>query len=144
AAPGWYAVAADIDHDGQHLQDVHILAVGPAGSRPLLRAHSETTHLTLAPGAQGRIAVQVNHLLRTPLHGYVQLITPHHIWPLTDSPIRAFTIAPDSTTRVEFPVTVPVTTSPGQFWAQPKVCAFGHIAYAEPIRIDISDCGPFV
>jgi alpha-mannosidase len=140
AMPGWYAVAAGLDHQGQDLQDVLILPIGQVPPEPLLHARSEPLQLTLAPGTQGRIHVQVTHTLRTPLHGHIQLITPHHIWPLTNSPIRSFTVPPGSTTRVEFPVTVPATTPPGEFWAQPKICAYGHITYSEPIRIRL--CPP--
>jgi hypothetical protein len=46
-------------------------------------------------------------------------------------------VPPSSTTRVEFAVTVPATTPPGEFWAQPKICAYGHITYSEPVRIHI-------
>jgi len=137
ATPGWYAVAAGIDHRGQDLQDVLIVPIGQAPPEPLLHARSEPRQLTLAPGTRGRIHVQVTHTLRTPLHGHIQLITPHCIWPLTNSPIRSFTMPPGSTTRVEFPITVPATTPPGEFWAQPKICAYGHITYSEPIRFHI-------
>jgi uncharacterized membrane protein len=138
AAPGWYAISAAIEHGGQELRDVLIVPVGDAVAEPLLGARCEPSELTLAPGARGRIAVQVSHVLRTPLDGHVQLITPHHIWPLTDDPVRGFTIPPGACARVDFTVTVPVTTPPGEFWAQPKICAYGHIAYAEPVQIRIS------
>jgi alpha-mannosidase len=138
AAPGWYAISATIDHCGQDLRDVLIVPVGDAVAEPLLGARSEPSELTLAPGTRGRIAVQVSHVLRTPLDGYVQLITPHHIWSLTEDPVRGFTIPPGGCARVEFPVAVPVTSPSGEFWAQPKVCAYGHIAYAEPVRIRIT------
>ena len=137
ATPGWYAVAAAIDHQGQDLQDVLIVPVGEAPPVPLLHARSECRQLTLAPGARGRLGVAVAHTLQTPLHGHIQLITPHDIWPLTSSPIRGFTVLPSSTTRVEFAVTVPATTPPGEFWAQPKICAYGHVTYSEPVRIHI-------
>ncbi len=137
ATPGWYAVTASIDHQDQGLQDVLIVPVGQAPPEPLLHARSEPRRLTLVPGAHSRIRVRVTHTLRTPLHGHVQLVTPPHVWPLTDSPIRGFTVAPGSTGRVDFPITVPAATPPGDFWAQPKICAYGHITYSEPISIHI-------
>jgi uncharacterized membrane protein len=137
ATSGWYAVAAGIDHEGQDLQDVLIVPVGQAPPEPLLRARSETDELTLAAGTRGVVRVQVTHTLRTPLHGHVQLIAPHHIWPLVNGPTRSFTMPPSSTTHVEFPVTVPATAPPGEFWVQPKICAYGHITYSEPIRVHI-------
>ncbi|GAA0727306.1 glycoside hydrolase [Dactylosporangium roseum] len=135
AAPGRYAVAASISHQGQNLEDVLIVPVGRPAPEPLLRARSEDRQLTLAPGTRSRVRVRVAHTLRTPVHGHVQLITPHHIWPLTSSPIRGFSLAPGAASSVEFPVAVPAATPPGEFWAQPKICAFGHITYAEPVRI---------
>jgi alpha-mannosidase len=137
AAPGWYAVAAGIEHDGQDLQDVLFLPVGEAPPEPLLHARSQPRELTLAPGTRDGVQVQVTHTLRTPLHGHIELITPHHIWPVMDTPIRSFTIPPSSTARVEFPITVPATIPPGEFWVQPKICAYGHITYSEPIRVHI-------
>lgn len=137
AAPGWYAVAASINHQGQDLQDVLIVPVGRPAPEPLLRARSEAQQLTLTPGTRSRVRVQVAHTLRTPLRGHVELITPHHIWPLMSNPTRSFTIEAGSTASVEFDVAVPAATPPGEFWAQPKICAYGHITYAEPVRIII-------
>ncbi len=138
AAPGWYAISATIDDRDQELRDVLLVPVGDAVAEPLLGARSEPGQLVLAPGGRGRIAVQVSHALRTPIEGYVQLITPHHGWPLTGDPVRAFTARPGCCARIEFPVTVPAGFPPGEFWAKPKVCAYGQIAYAEPVRIRIS------
>jgi alpha-mannosidase len=148
ATPGWYAISATIEDPtvegptiegrGQDLRDVLLVPVGDAVAEPLLGARSEPGQLVLAPGSRGRIVVQVSHALRTPVEGYVQLITPHHGWPLTGGPVRAFTARPGTCARIEFPVTVPAGFPPGEFWAQPKVCAYGHIAYAEPVRIRIS------
>jgi alpha-mannosidase len=143
AAPGWYAISAtirhvDMNHADEELRDALLVPVGDAVAEPLLGARSGPGQLILAPGARGRIAVQVSHALRTPVEGYVQLITPHHGWPLTGDPVRAFTARPGACARIEFPVTVPAGFPPGEFWAQPKVCAYGHIAYAEPVRIRIS------
>jgi alpha-mannosidase len=138
AAPGWYAISATIAHRDQELRDVLLMPVGDAVAEPLLGARGEPGQLVLAPGTRGRIVVRVSHALRTPVEGYVQLITPHHIWPLTGDPVRAFTARPGTCTRIEFPVTVPAGFPPGEFWAQPKVCAYGQIAYAEPVRIRIS------
>ncbi|MFG2044666.1 glycoside hydrolase family 38 C-terminal domain-containing protein [Dactylosporangium sp. NPDC048998] len=138
AAPGWYAIAASITHRGQDLEDVLIVPVGrpeQTQTEPLLRARSEAQELTLTPGGRGSVRVAVTHTLRTPLRGHAQLITPHHVWPLTSSPIRGFTVAPGHTESVEFPIAVPAATPPGEFWAQPKICAYGHIAYSQPIRI---------
>ncbi|HTJ36298.1 MAG TPA: NEW3 domain-containing protein [Dactylosporangium sp.] len=137
AAPGWYAVAASINHQGQDLEDVLMVPVGRPEPGPLLHARSEAQQLTLTPGTRSRVRVRVDHTLRTPLRGHVQLITPHHIWALTSSPTQSFTIEPGSAASVEFHVAVPAATPPGEFWAQPKICAYGHITYAEPIRIII-------
>jgi alpha-mannosidase len=138
AAPGWYAISATIDHRDQELRDALLVPAGDAVAEPLLGARCDPAHLVLAPGAQGRITVQVSHALRTPVEGYVQLITPHHGWPLTVDPVRAFTARPGACARIEFPVTVPAGFPPGEFWAQPKICAYGQIAYPEPVRIRIS------
>ncbi|WP_432842636.1 NEW3 domain-containing protein [Dactylosporangium sp. CA-092794] len=138
AAPGWYTVAAGISHRGQDLEDVLVVPVGRPAPEPLLRARSNAREVVLAPGTRGRIGVEVTHALRTPLRGQVQLITPHHIWPLTSHPVRDFAVAPGSAATVEFEVAVPAATPPGEFWAQPKVCAYGHIAYTEPVRILIT------
>ncbi|MEV4136756.1 glycoside hydrolase family 38 C-terminal domain-containing protein [Dactylosporangium sp. NPDC049742] len=135
AEPGWYAVTASITHQGQQLQDALVVPVGRPAPGPLLHASADCTELTLAPGARGHVRVRVSHDLRTPLRGHAQLITPHYIWPLTGEPIRGFTVAPGSTLSVEFPVAVPVGTPPGEFWAQPKISAYGRIAYTEPVRI---------
>jgi uncharacterized membrane protein len=141
AEPGWYAVAAGIAHRGQRLQDVLVVPVGRPAPGPLLHARAEERQLTLTPGASGHVRVRVSHDLRTPLRGHAQLITPHYIWPLTSEPARGFTIAPGSTQSVEFPVAVPVGTPPGEFWAQPKICAIGRIAYCEPVRIVVGPGG---
>nr|BFE55545.1 NEW3 domain-containing protein [Dactylosporangium thailandense] len=141
AEPGWYAIAASIAHKDQELQDALVVPVGRPVPGPLLHARAEAPQLTLDPGVRGHVRVRVSHELRTPLRGHAQLITPHYIWPLTSEPTRGFTIEPGSTRSIEFPVAVPVGTPPGQFWAQPKICALGRIAYCEPVRIVIRPAG---
>jgi hypothetical protein len=167
AADGRYFVAAWLrDRLGHVIEDTALVTVGePDGPDPaqppdelFFRIQAEvaaladevdltmaTSALSLAPGAEGRVQVEVTSRLASPLRGEAQLLSPFGSWEAVApwdgaapwvQPVQA---GPGQARRLEFPVRVPATAGPGwETWLLVKLMYFGRVRYSEAIKLTVA------
>ena len=157
-AAGRYFVAARIrDRLGHVLEDTAMVAVGerrwpdpalpPEEALEVMQADYAaaaaevevamlTQELTMAPGGQGEIVVNITSRLASELHGEAQVISPFGTWDALGPATQGFSVMPQATTAVRFGVRLPKTARPGsRWWALVKVMYYGRVRYTPAIPV---------
>ncbi|MGF1426504.1 glycoside hydrolase family 38 C-terminal domain-containing protein [Kitasatospora sp. LaBMicrA B282] len=98
-----------------------------------------TTDLTLRPGENGELLVELHNLAAGPIHGEAQLITPYALWHRTSPWTQPFTVDPGGTNTLRYQVTAPPDTRPGHWWALVKVMYFGRLHYTPTVSITVAE-----
>jgi hypothetical protein len=161
ARPGRYFVAARIGDDlGQVLEDTALITIGePPGPAPglprgeLLAALEASQQpqtaeadvdlapatLDLAPGGCATLTVRLANRTASVIRGESQLVSPFGSWCGTRGWTRGFTVGPDETVVLDYPVTLPPAARPGaHWWALAKVMYFGRVHYTECAEIRVT------
>jgi hypothetical protein len=167
AADGRYFVGARLrDRLGHLIEDTALVTVGEAGGPDpdlppdelFFRMQADVgaladevdlavrpPALALAPGAEGRVVVEVTSRLASPLRGEAQLLSPFGSWEAVapwDSPApwaQPVAAAPGEAGRLEFPVRIPATAAPGwETWLLVKLMYFGRVRYSEAIKLTVA------
>ncbi|MFJ6622686.1 NEW3 domain-containing protein [Kitasatospora sp. NPDC091335] len=159
AEPGLYFAAVRIEHDGQRIEDVVTIAVGDLPE--LLPVPGETPEdwtiaqgtkaevgrdtgldvavphetLRLAPGGRAALSLRLTNRTRGEIRGELQLVSPWGTWEAIADPVRGFSVPAGSSATVDFALTVPESTDPGQYWALAKVMWFGRCQYAPTVAL---------
>ncbi len=155
-----FVTAMIIDDAGQLLEDAVVVAVGePQSSQdqtfdeltPLIEAASRaedseaelaslSSHLDLAPGGSGTVAVRLANHTASELRGEAQLISSYGSWSSMGPPAMGFTAAAGETSTMTFNVRDPRRRPPG---AAVVGAGQGDVLRAAQVqRADVDQCVP--
>lgn len=131
--PGAGVLTARLEHAGSTVEDV--LPVGTdAGT---LAAELDTGELRLRPGQRAALTVRLANGFGYGLHGEVRVVSPWGMWEMLSPHAQGFTVGAGAKTEAVVDVTVPLSTTPGTWWALAKVMWFGHVLYTAPARLTV-------
>jgi alpha-mannosidase len=160
-APGLHFIAARTRTNGQLIEDITTVAIGPAPELPVSGAWPEqsvatkgttsdtarptglsvtpvTGALTLRPGDRARLTLRLANTTSDEIRGEAQLASPWGTWAMLPEVIQGFTVAAGATTELSFPVEVPRDHAAGHAWALAKVMWFGRCQYAPAVRLEVT------
>ena len=160
-APGLHFVSARTRTNGQLVEDVTTVAIGPAPELPVpgewpelsvatkgttadtarptgLSVTPVTDALTLRPGDRARLTLRLANTTADEIRGEAQLASPWGTWAMLPEVIQGFTVAAGGTAEVSFPVEVPHDHATGHAWALAKVMWFGRCQYAPAVRLEVT------
>jgi alpha-mannosidase len=97
-----------------------------------------STAITVVPGGQAVIELQVSNLAASAIRGEAQLISPYGSWQRVRPWTTGFAAPAGGATSLQFRVTAPGTARPGeQWWALVKLMYFGRLIYTEPVEVTV-------
>ena len=141
-APGRYPVRAQLTVAGfgvptawhQTVEDVCLITVGDS-SAEVLRLEEAPADVVLAAGEDGQLSVTVGTDVGADLAVEAHLISPWGTWDWI-GPAAVGAVLPGSGwVRLDFAVTPPPWTEPGEWWALVRVAAAGHLLYTPAVRV---------
>jgi len=139
--PGCYPLRAQLTLNGdapeawrQSVEDVCVITVGPPGA-DILRLDDGPADVVLAPGEKGRLSVTVGTDAQADLAVEAHLISPWGTWEWIGPAALGAVLPASGTVRLDFDVTPPPWTEPGQWWALIRVAAAGQLLYTQAVRV---------
>ncbi|MGH3655548.1 MAG: glycoside hydrolase family 38 C-terminal domain-containing protein, partial [Micromonosporaceae bacterium] len=165
-APGLYFARARIGVGADQIEDVVSLLVPGGASDEILPppAGDELDHgtqtkgttaeagrttglaivamderVTVAPGGRGTVTVTVASQAADRIDGEAMPVSPWGTWGFVGPYAQGFSVEPGATTKVSFPIEVPVDAEPGHWWVMIKLMWYGRVQYAPAIPLVVTN-----
>lgn len=142
AEPGCYPLRAQLTLTGadlpsawrQTVEDVCLITVGDGAGR-VLHLVDGPADIELGAGQTARLSVTVGTDAGADLAVEAHLISPWGTWEWMGPPVLGAMLPARGQVTVEFEVTPPPGTGPGQWWALVRVAAAGHLIYSPAVQV---------
>ncbi len=141
-APGRYPVRAQLTVDTagvpeawrQTVEDVCLITVGDPTAE-ILRLDDGLCDVVVGAGEIGRLSVTIGTDVRADLALEAHLISPWGTWEWVGPAAVGAVLPAGGQVRLDFDVTPPPGTAPGQWWALVRVAAAGQLLYTPAVRV---------
>ena len=141
AAPGCYPVRAQLTLANgvpaawrQTVEDVCLITVGDS-SAEVLRLEDGPSDVVLVAGDTGQLSVTIGTDVHADLAVEAHLISPWGTWEWIGPAAVGAVLPASGRVQVDFAVTPPPWTEPGEWWALIRVAAAGHLLYTPAARV---------
>jgi alpha-mannosidase len=144
-SPGVYPVRAELSLTGSHVpaawrqvvEDVCVVAVDAAADDPVLRLVSGPEPVEVRAGETARLTVTVGTSACADIAVEAHLISPWGTWEWMGPAASGVELAAMGTASIDFDVTPPPWTAPGEWWALIRLAAAGHLVYSPAVKVAV-------